>query len=111
MTGGSPVTAWRGRGRRRGVAPLWNEGAAGAPTEGGHATASGVDGKHPAAAEAVVGLAVVVVGLDGEPGLDDLVDRHVFSFEVRQQPVARIRCEAQAEIVDGRVLEAAAAQV
>ena len=82
-----------------------------APAEGDDAAAPVVDGKHHAAAEAIVGLAVAVVGLDGEPGLDDLVDRHVLALEVRQQAVARIRREAQAEIVDGRVLEAAAAQI
>ena len=45
------------------------------------------------------------------PGLDDLVDRHVLALQRGDHAVARVGREAQAEIVDRLVAEAAAAQI
>ena len=58
-----------------------------APAEGDHPAAAVGDGKRHAAAEPVVGLAIVL-GLDGEARFDDLVDRHAFALQRGQKPVA-----------------------
>ena len=80
------------------------------PAQGNDPAATIIDGKDHATAEAIVRLALVL-GPDGKASLDDLVDRNAFALESGEEAVARVGREAQAEIVDGRFLQAATTQV